>query len=690
MRKVNPQDQLMKDLILKESKIIEGDESCAQALDNVDGGAARSKDSNRDKILDQIDELKLKYQLTNHFYQPKYMKAISCMLKLGLVSDQSLTGSNYVRDFFTNTKKIGGDSVEGVAMLANVKGGEELFIIKAPKNPEVDNLTHEYFTANGGSFKGTDGKSKHLIGTNQLRSQCLNYAQILGGFRCGPPRYDKLTGKIDQLCGLDGVDPAQYVNYVIYEKIVGPDMAKAVTQMNKNFFIVNILQLAMALEIGQTNNGFTHYDLHNENVILRPVNPDAPDSGEVAYIPFEMDGQTIYILSSHIPTIIDFGRAHVQTPSPAEEKRTGIEAEHFGYYSSFALEYGIYGDEARPYYDIFKIIGFMLYSMADKNPSVFEEVWPIMKFFGMNNREDVLKWLTESRGSDLFSLNSPVQAKHTAKFCLNVAMRRGQACVDESGVSVMRFVEFIQREFPDSWDNSVFVKPGGDHKILKCSTDCMTFSQAILESRETDATSSIVNRMVTGFDRKNINGVLQFMEYRNNINQRYLYFLLNQRSKSRALELKDRLNMIDTGMMESDIKQLEGDAIKFVNSLNTIIRKSGLANRTEFVRDRFVDNQAGRSAGGLLNGIEEIVKFLGPINKYIDRITRLWEAIVVYRSATDTSIKPFRNFMVKQVNPLFVFIDTVRKDILTILYKVKIDRNDKESLGYRNYILDQL
>jgi serine/threonine protein kinase len=673
---VHPQDLLMMRQLVLESQIISGDVSCADDL----GSAIGSEDGRKmdpQSILNSVDGFKLKHQLSNRFYEAEYMRAISCILKLGLVTDSSFSSSTYIKDFFTNQKKIGAESVEGIAMVSGVKTANEIFIIKAPKNPKYDNLTHEYFVANGGDVKLKNGDRRHLIGTNMLRKQCLNYAQILAGFRCGPPSFDGISGRILNFCQTEGMDDAQYVNYLVYEKVPGPDMKKLVnsSSISTDLYISTIMQLAYALEIAQDQNGFTHYDLHHENIIMRPVDETNPNSGEMASIPFDVGGKTIYILSSHIATIIDMGRSHVQSPSPREEERTGVKASHFGYYSYFALEYGIMGDEARPFYDIFKILGFTLYELASKDSPVFEQVWPIMSFFGISTREQVLNWLKVSRGSDLFSITDK------RDYCLLNDVTDEIACLPEEKVTMIDFLDFIFKMFQPTWDSTFSDRPHSGYKVFKCDTDCLSFkagvqsstnNEIIKASPEGSYSQSSTTSAIYEFDRTRLIGIINLMEYRENLNQRYLWFTLNQPKGSQDSKiLSAQLASVDATIGEHEFNAMREGLNSYIQKLVALDNEVKMYESTKILVDKYVvyleTGVDPYPENGILEQLEHFSRQLRKISKVIDHLTRIWRNLDIYYTMKNLSKKEILTYMRDVVNPFFLQFDTSHDSVVQIV-----------------------
>lgn len=505
------EDDRMRFQLRREAAILVGDTSCARDLRNA------TAERNPEELLDGINQFVEKHRLDDRFYDPAFLRVVACSMKLGLTIDPQLTASKYVKEYFTNPKQIGADSIEGVALLSGVKQNPAMFVIKAPKKASNDNLLHEYFVAAGGAFSDLQGKPKFIIGTNWLRKVCLNFSQVLAAFRCSPPDIDPLGKTVRAWCSND--NPASFVNYVVYEKIDGPSMAKIGPTIDATTYVSSIIQLAYALEIGQTYNGFTHYDLHHKNVIMRPVSTKAVIPGQPlveALIPFVMSEElTVYVESTHVVTIIDYGFSHIQSPSPAAEK-LGAPTEHFGKHSRLARDYGVLAETARPYYDLYKFLGFTLYDLySAKNPT-FEEVWPIMGFFGIKTRDQAVEWLiTGRRTENLYALKDAIE---NMGFCITkVVDGVAPSCMPERAVTMYDFLSYVEITFPQVWQTKVYGVPVAGKKILQCGAECNTFAEALSELTDESIEASPGN-LAAFTDFRSI------MRYRNGLFHRGKYF----------------------------------------------------------------------------------------------------------------------------------------------------------------------
>jgi len=642
----------MKMQMRREAAILIQDASCENEL------RAFTAEKNPEELADQIDQFFTKSKLETGFYDPEFMRAMSCILRVGLTVDRQLSASKYVKEFFTDKRQIGANSVEGVAMMSGMKANRSMFVIKAPKNPNNDNLVHEYFVAAGGAFTALTGEPKIIIGTNWLRKVCLNYAQILGAFRCSPPEIDPLGKVVRGWCNTD--TPSSFVNYVVYEKVDGRDLkAHASTDMTAVHFVTTIIQLAYALEIAQVYNGFTHYDLHSENVILRQVNMANPQ--EEALIPFVIsEDLTVYIESPTIATIIDFGRCHIQTPAPAAEF-AGEKTEHFGF---FGLEFmGLFSDRARPYYDIFKIIGFTLYDMAAAGNPAFEECWPIMGFFGLRSRDQVIQWAGASRtNGNLFSLETDAEK---AGFCLTKALEGQYVCLPEKAATMFDFLEYVEAQFPHIWQAKVKGYPVAGQKVLQCGADCTSFAGAIQNMTTDKSIGTPAANLAALGDLRNV------MRYRNNLNVRGLYFQENFPAS------------IYGSKLIKEVEKIDGEIIEAFPSIGPAIARQildlGEKVKSDYAAIGYPVVYAQQPSSNPAVFTQELVSLRG----YLDRMQTFAKSFVEFkefyeagedmtRIAGNAVSTDLTNYLEGEINPLYQAYDNSKAEIRRILERTPV------------------
>jgi hypothetical protein len=319
------------------------------------------KQTNSTCPLDQLKNRTVRAEsvqraLQEGFGDANILKAIMCMNNSMLTYPNSdLESSFKVRHYLENLKQIGEESVEGYAMSAQVNSGqsmapgvngENLFITKAPRRIDQRlrlNQLHEYFI---GAF-----------GTNSLRNEIPNFAFTMGFFQCSPAYIDSYSYVIDRpinprdrraltYCQNDVTQ--NQVNYLLYENVAD--------SLTLNEFIIrgctfqeylNIFtQIVLALDLAYRRFDFTHYDLHDQNVLIRKLPREI-------IIPYEIDGVKNYLHTRYIATIIDLGRSHIK-----------YNGQHFGF--GF-IETGIYPTHSYPMYDIYKLLMFSLLSAGFGN-----------------------------------------------------------------------------------------------------------------------------------------------------------------------------------------------------------------------------------------------------------------------------------------------------------------------------------
>lgn len=280
------------------------------------------------------------------------LRALMCLNNSMVVfPDSAETGRSFkVRDYIQKLRQIGGESAEGYVMLADVKSiqnqnpGRSLFVVKSPRRIDEQlrvNQIHEYFV---GAF-----------GTNKLRSRIPNFSYVLGLFQCSPPyieaqsylQSDDNSNTRPALTYCQNDVTSNQVNYLLYENV-----ANSVTFRQ---FIINgcsfgeymnvLTQIVLAINEAYLEVDFTHYDLHDENILVRTL-------PEEIYIPYRVDstGSVRYLRTRYVATIIDLGRSHIK-----------YEGQDFGY---ALIEASLYPDRAYPMYDIYKILLFSLNSAA--------------------------------------------------------------------------------------------------------------------------------------------------------------------------------------------------------------------------------------------------------------------------------------------------------------------------------------
>lgn len=130
-----------------------------------------------------------------------------------------------------------------------------------------------------------------LYGTNALRHLCPNF------------------------CYMFAIYQSKKVVRLAMEKVPGPQITEYLQQVNPTAFSVEAMgrflkiwvQVVLGLEIAQETLFFTHFDLHGQNVMVRPVEPPTP------YLEYPIMDK-VYRLENvdHVATVIDFGHSTIR------------------------------------------------------------------------------------------------------------------------------------------------------------------------------------------------------------------------------------------------------------------------------------------------------------------------------------------------------------------------------------------
>jgi hypothetical protein len=249
-----------------------------------------------------------------------------------------------IRNWLSKIKQIGDESVQGYALRASPSEKSELFVIKAPRNPKKDELVHEAIVG--------------FYAINKIRRFLPNYMYVYGYTKCSPPA---LINK-EPVTWCSGSNPA--VSYLITENIrdavsIGDFIIDPkITRLD---FMAVFLQILNALNVAYKMYGYTHYDLHYGNIMVRKYSKMVA----IPYYGSKFDGMTKssegYIATSYVPYIIDYGYSRITVGGYA--------------FGKIGLEFvGIKASRAFPMYDVYKIIGFLGEKLYSKRltPEAYE------------------------------------------------------------------------------------------------------------------------------------------------------------------------------------------------------------------------------------------------------------------------------------------------------------------------------
>lgn len=299
---------------------------------------------NQDRIeylrggLYPLNRERLSKMLNDNFYDSKLQALMSCII-------QSITTNNEVRDWFAELHRIGSESAYGTAYVSGIRKTPDgfgdgtvhqhyknMFVLKTVQNPK-NNLIHEAFVG--------------LMGTNKLRAEIPNFSYVYAYFQCAP------VFDTDLWCNTQ----KNSVSYVVYENVYPSVSFRDYIGDSKNTpdsIINKYLQIVYSLSIAEREIGFTHNDLHTENVLIRKI--DKP-----VYLAYDTD----YLLSDGIATMIDYGFSTIRYQGP----NYGPVDRYVDHNSPKSIS------------DAYKLLMFILFDSQDIRPDVFVKMIGLYRFF---------------------------------------------------------------------------------------------------------------------------------------------------------------------------------------------------------------------------------------------------------------------------------------------------------------------
>ena len=148
------------------------------------------------------------------------------------------------------------------------------------------------------------------LAINQIRESVPNYAFTYGGFVCGSPVDNS------SICSLDG--PINK-SYILMENISPSKTFHSTleTEVHEQDILDTIYQVAVSLYFGNFYYNFTHYDLHNGNILLYDFLQGRPP----VLFKYYIKGVEYVVPAKTISVLIDFGFAHMKGVRPTKEMK---------------------------------------------------------------------------------------------------------------------------------------------------------------------------------------------------------------------------------------------------------------------------------------------------------------------------------------------------------------------------------
>jgi hypothetical protein len=373
----------------------------------------------RSRLTELIDESQyvnpLDGKLTSRskvFAEVEILDALFCTYDISAVFGESIP-EDLAHDIKTVLHRLhyspsGIISWEGLQRLTsepitqNAHRSVEIFTLKVGSPEYPQQLLHELFVM--------------MLYTNRLRKIIPNFQLAYASLNLQKPL--TICGT-DNLTGICPCNTNQTVDYLLLEKLNGVTMTEALKTCTLEDFLSWIIQLSLAIEMGCIHFGFTHNNLHTDNVIIRKLDSET----SIRYF----HQNHLYLLkTSTIAVMTNFELAHVKhkydgVVNPNDAARSAFVVNHSEHFGPLGFtNVGIYHNETRPFYDLYKVIMWSLkildkHNNAGKSPSilmkdseddnVFLRARKASKFFGFVYERDLKRALdTETKLGFIYSL----------------------------------------------------------------------------------------------------------------------------------------------------------------------------------------------------------------------------------------------------------------------------------------------
>lgn len=330
--------------------------------------------------IGSVSAVKLGDEVHSRFASPEMMRIMACQLNAIFYTLPGEPGyadaSEKVKEWITGMRTFGNESVSGVAMTGGLEGTQDMFVVKVAQKVKSTDLIHE-------AFVGMARVRNGIGGLNYLRRFIPNFAFIYGAFYCSPPVIDPETKAVLDICSKESEST---VPYTIYEQVFPSVTAQRyMAGSTVNSFLSMYMQVVIATFFAHSYNEYTHYDLHNQNVLMRNV------SEKPFQIRYQFNDENIYISATDVATIIDYGMTHIKH-----------DGKSYGTHDSGLYPFWILPNRSWPFHDIYKFTCFTMRDAVDLGNVQFVKILEkVIRYF---NKTDSLEVILKEQYVDRYAL----------------------------------------------------------------------------------------------------------------------------------------------------------------------------------------------------------------------------------------------------------------------------------------------
>ena len=310
--------------------------------------------------------------------------------------------------------------------------GADTFSIKAPRlepdeegsisSERLDCLVHEAFVG--------------LFGLNPLRRKGIpNFVYVYGAFESSPPIIDSESRKI-----LAWGNKITTKDQLLYSILENTNAVETLTESCKNdsydVVLSYFLQVILALKAANDYCGFTHYNLHTKNVLIRKM------MGQSSSLPFDIEynlneNKKVYIRSprGNIATIQEYSTSYIYVN--VDKKSQG-----FGYNNYDELPFedkGIYNNKSFVIGDVYRLLLTILAITYTENKTVYSQLKSLFSFFSSEPLESIMEKQKETfYNLPIFEKSETLNIDDFVNFALKKFEASGIIHYKDSPIPVLR------------------------------------------------------------------------------------------------------------------------------------------------------------------------------------------------------------------------------------------------------------
>jgi hypothetical protein len=353
--------------------------------------------------LNDVQKRKLQYLFDSAYSDEYILLWLAKELSNNIYLDSSISKNMkdiFLRQWFRKLNVIG-QGAEGITLLTKHSGLDVDFVMKTSQKAgsEYKNISELQKLKDDGRKSMIHEFIVGMYGLNKLRTEyhIPNFAYIFGVFDCGVGN-GKNIGKSNisqSMCvAMKTADNKRIIpnRFVIYENIKSAESLANVIgnkESIKNIFNY-YLQCVLACYSAYKISDFTHYDLHTDNVMIRPLPTKYSKTKTLPTIHFPYPD--LFLEVENVATIIDYGFSHVSVNVDSFDEfdhsvKDSVSVPYnkndkallgmdkmivdkripIGVSTELAFTYGISGRKSNPAYDFFKLLMSILSILFQQN-----------------------------------------------------------------------------------------------------------------------------------------------------------------------------------------------------------------------------------------------------------------------------------------------------------------------------------